>query len=128
MHQKLIGVRTKLKTILSNLQSSEVAEALVATWCIEYLRVRRLGGFNVVEIMAISALMLGVKAIVMEANRRKYNGKGRTVVVSRRNTQMGEMEIYPDSSNSRPWHGRHGYRQSNVRQRRSRNRNPYQDL
>ena len=55
------------------MKKSEVAEALIATWCIEFLRVRKVGGFHVVEIIVISALMIGVKAIVVEASKRKDN-------------------------------------------------------
>ena len=82
MKEKLMGAVTKVADKLSNLKKSEVAEALIATWCIEFLRVRKIGGFNVVEIVVISALMLGVKTIVVEAGKRKYHGSKREVVMS----------------------------------------------
>ena len=113
----------RLKRVLSNLKSSEVAEALVATWCIEYLRVRRLGGFNVVEIMAISILMLGVKAIIMETNRRRYNDKSRTFVMSTEHTQMGKSRVNNYSANSY-----RGYGRGSFSQRRHKRRDPYSDL
>lgn len=120
---------TKLKGMLSNLKSSEVAEALIATWCVEYLRVRRLGGFNVVEIMAISLLMLSVKAIVTEASRRRYSDTNRTFVMSRRNPQMGGMGVYRGSARTYPgFRGSHGPRRFNLQKRRAWDRDPYQDL
>ena len=84
---------SKATTAVKNLKKSEVAEALIATWCIEFLRVRRAGGFNVVEIIAISALMMGVKAVVTEASKRKYHDTKRAVVVSGRSAQVGAVEI-----------------------------------
>ena len=123
MYPKVITVGDKLKRVLSNLKSSEVAEALIATWCVEYLRVRRLGGFNVVEIVAISLLMLSVKAIVLEANRRRYNDKARTFVMSTGSTRMGRMGVNQYSTRSHTRHGR-----SAFRQRRFNRGDPYQDL
>ena len=120
---------TKVKRVLSNLKSSEVAETLVATWCVEYLRLRRLGGFNTVEIMAISLLMLSVKAIVTEASRRRYSDKDRTFVMSRRNPQMGGMGVYRGSTRTYPrFRGSHGSRRYNLQKRRPWDRDPYQDL
>lgn len=103
-----IKMYPKLKKFFSGLRSEEVAEALIATFCVEFLRVRRLGGFNVVEIVAISALMLSLRAVVLEANRRRFNEKDRTFVVSRRNTQVGSMGINPNPSRSYSRHTRHG--------------------
>lgn len=71
---------TRVKQTFSHLKSSEVAEALIATWCVEFLRVRRFGGFNVAQIMTISILMLIVKQIILEASRRNGNGEARVVV------------------------------------------------
>ena len=93
MHAKLVGAIAKLvsklssggtlvKTTFSHLKSNEVAEALIATWCIEFLRMRKFGGFNVIQLVAISLLMLGVRTIITEARRRKNGGHTRTVVVS----------------------------------------------
>ena len=112
--KQLALVGDKLKGIFSNLKSSEVAEALIATWCVEYLRVRRLGGFNVVEIVAISLLMLSVKAIVTEAGRRRYNDKTRTFVMSSGTSQVDRMGVRRNTFNP---HKRYA-RRSNVRYRR----------
>jgi hypothetical protein len=78
---RLGSVNTRVKTTLSHLKSSEVAEALIATWCIEFLRVRRVGGFHVAQVITISLLMLIIKAIILEAGRRN-NGNHKKVIVS----------------------------------------------
>ena len=99
MHAKLVEVGAKLasrlssggttvRTTFSRLKSSEVAEALIATWCIEFLRMRRMGGFNVVELVVISILMIGVRTIITEASRRKSSGHQGTMVMSNRYSQM----------------------------------------
>lgn len=88
---RLRSLFTRVSNTFSHMKSSEVAEALIATWCIEFLRVRKVGGFNVIQIVAISALMMGVKAIVMEASRRRYSDQNRTFVVSRRHAPMDSM-------------------------------------
>jgi hypothetical protein len=124
MQPTIAAYSSKVRKILSNLKSSEVAEALIATWCVEYLRVRRLGGFNVVEIIAISVLMLSVKAIIMEANRRRYSDKARTFVMSTGTTQMDEMGVHRSPSGSY----RRFRRSPDVRRRQPRYRNPYPDL
>jgi hypothetical protein len=98
---KLTKLPTRASTMFARVKKSEVAEALIATWCIEFLRVRKVGGFNVVEIVVISALMLGVKTIVMEASKRKYSGKARSVVVSRGPAQMDPMALYKRSPRTR---------------------------
>ena len=74
--------------MFSRMKKSEVAEALIAAWCVEYLRVRKVSGFNVVEIIAVSALMMGARAVVMEAQRRRTDGEGKTVTVSSRITPV----------------------------------------
>lgn len=119
---------TKAKRAVSRLKTSEVADALVATWCVEYLRARRLGGFNVVEMMAISLLMLSIKAIVLEANRRHHNGKNRTVVVSSWDTQVGEMGLSPDSTRTYPEYRRYVHGRARFRQRQPGHRNPHKDV
>lgn len=105
MHAKLVEVGAKLasklsslggtvKTTFTNLRKDEIAEALIATWCVEFLRMRRLGSFNVVEIIVVSVLMLGVRTIINEAARRKHGGTTqKSVVVSDRITQVGQMEF-----------------------------------
>lgn len=128
MYPRIIGVGHKLKEVFSNLKSSEVAEALLATWCVEYLRVRRLGGFNVVEITAISLLMLSVKAIITEASRRRYNDKSRTFVMSSRTTPVGEVVSYRNATYSHSKYGRDGERRSHFRQSGPRYQHPYEDL
>lgn len=60
-----------VKSAVTNVAKSDVAETMIATWCIEFLRVRKVGGLNVVQVIVISALMLGVKTILKEADRRK---------------------------------------------------------
>lgn len=77
--------------MFSRMKKSEVAEALIAAWCVEYLRVRKVSGFNVVEIIAISALMMGARAVVMETQRRRTDGGQNSVVMSNRTTQVGSM-------------------------------------
>ena len=104
MHAQIAGVSqntgsflktlfTQVKTTFSHLKKSEVAEALIATWCIEFLRVRKLGGFHVVEIVLISVLMLGVKTIVTEAGRRKHNVKTRSYPMSSKATYMEPVAV-----------------------------------
>jgi hypothetical protein len=99
-----VGIR------FSRLKKSEVAEALIATWCVEFLRVRKVGGFNVVQIMIISFLMLGVKTVIMEASKRRHNGKSRTYVMSTRTSQMEPMEVRHNDSVRGYRRGNHVYR------------------
>jgi hypothetical protein len=96
-------------SMLSRLKKSEVAEALIATWCVEFLRVRKVGGFNVVEIVVISVLMLGVKTIITEASRRRYSDKNRTFVMQSRATQVDPLAVRKHSFKTRK-HGSHGFR------------------
>ena len=74
-------------------RNSDVAEAAIGAWCVEYLRVRKLGmGFHVIEIIALSVFMLGAKAIVSEAVRRRTgNGKGRSTTLQNWTPQMAAM-------------------------------------
>ena len=87
---------TRAKTMFAQLSKSEVAEAMIATWCMEFLRVRKVGGFNVVEVIVVSALMLGVKTIIQEAGRRRGHEGSKSFVMSNRYTQMGRMAPYRD--------------------------------
>jgi hypothetical protein len=120
----LSALSTRVKSMFTHVSSSEVAEALIATWCIEFLRVRRLGKFNVVEIMVISVLMLGVKTIITEAGRRRYSEQNRTIVMSNRTTQVDRMGVHRDATGSYK-----GYaRRSNVRRRKPYGRDYYPDL
>jgi hypothetical protein len=94
------GLFTRAAASLAHLKKSEVAEAMIATWCVEFLRVRRFGGFHVVEIVVISVLMLGVKTIVSEASKRKRNATNRSYPMQSRYTQVEPMDIgrYPNRS------------------------------
>jgi len=113
---KLSSVATQAGTTFSRLKKSDIAEALIATWCVEFLRVRKIGGFNVVEIIVISVLMLGVKTIIMEASRRRYSGKGKSFVMSNRTTQMEPVVDGGLPNPTSGWRGRtHRFRQSLYR-------------
>jgi hypothetical protein len=90
---KLSSVSSQVKTTWSRLSKAEVAEALIATWCIEFLRVRRIGGFNVVQIISVSLLMLIIKQIVFEASRRNAHGK-QSMEVSRWSTPLEPVGSY----------------------------------
>ena len=90
---KLSNVFTKIKAAFTYLKRSDIAEALIATWALEFLRVRRLGGFHIVEIIIISTLMLGVKAIVTEAGRRRHNVRNRSYDMPDGYPFMEPMEI-----------------------------------
>lgn len=85
----LRSAKTVLLRHLSHLKSSEVAEALVAAWCMEYLKARRLGGFNIYQIMTISVLMLIVKSII--EHKKDANEDENSVIVSDRITPMDPM-------------------------------------
>ena len=87
---------TRVRTTFSRVGTSEVTETLIATWCFEYLRLRKVGGFNAIEMVAISALMLAFRTIISEASRRKYGGKGKSIVVSDRYSQMGDASRQRD--------------------------------
>ena len=91
---------TQAGTTFTRMKKSDVAEAMIATWCIEYLRIRKVGGFNVVEIVVISALMLGVKTIVIEAGRRRYSDKGKRFVMPDENTQVEPVGNHRGSANA----------------------------
>lgn len=104
----VVRLGSKTKSWFSRLGNAEVAEALIATWCVEFLRVRRLGGFHVVEIVVISALMLGLKAIVAEAGRRRNSGK--TYTLQARTAPMGRMDIRRRPDGPYPRHGRARFR------------------
>ena len=122
MGLKLRGLSTQVVTTCSRLKTSEVAEALIATWCVEFLRVRKIGGLNVVQIVTISVLMLGVKTIITEASRRRYGGKDKSTVVSNRTTSVESMGIHGNSyvPNQR-------VRRTRRYQRRD-HRDPYENL
>ncbi len=89
---QLKGLAIQAKTTFSRLSNSDVAEAMIATWCVEFLRVRRFGGFHVVEIVVISVLMVGLKYMVTEASRRKRRGdKSYTMQTGR--AQMEQLDF-----------------------------------
>ena len=114
---KLKSLGTRASTTFAHVRKSEVAEALIATWCIEFLRVRKIGGLNVVQIVTISILMLGVKTIITEASRRRYGGKDKTLVMSNRYTSMEPVGDHRGSHVSDKW----------VRRPRRRQRYNYRD-
>ena len=97
MGSGLSSTFTRVRTTLSQLSKSEVAEALIATWCV---RVRKVGGFNIVEVVVISALMLGVKTVIQEAGRRRGSEGPKSLVMSNRYTQMGQMGTNRNSSHT----------------------------
>ena len=99
---KLLTLLTRAKTTVARMKSSEVAEALIATWCIEFLRMRKIGGFNVVEIIVVSALMLGVKTIITEAGRRNSGDTRRSFVMSDELSSMDKVDNYGQN----PFHAR----------------------
>lgn len=103
MGSKFSSSFSRARIMFSRLKKSEVAEALIATWCIEFLRVRKIGGFNVVEIVVISALMLGVKTIITEASRRRYSDQGKRFVMS---TDVTPMEHVGDHGSTTYTHRR----------------------
>lgn len=78
----------RLSKMLTNITKNEVAEALIATWCIEFLRMRKVGSFNVAEMILISTLILTLRTLITEASRRRYHDKARTYVMSRRTSQL----------------------------------------
>lgn len=82
---------TQATTIFSHMKKSEIAEALIAAWCVEFLRTRKVRGLNVVEVIAISTLMMGARAVIMEARRRKNGESEHSVVMSNRFTSMDRM-------------------------------------
>ncbi len=92
---------TRVSKQLGRMKKSEIAEAMIATWCIEFLRIRKVGGFNVVEIVVVSVLMMGVKAIIMEASRRRSNVRSYTMSV--RTTPMDSMGIDKHTADSHWW-------------------------
>jgi hypothetical protein len=89
---KLKSLTTQAKTTFSQLSNSDIAEAMIATWCVEFLRVRRFGGFHVVEIMVISVLMVGLKYMVTEASRRRRRGD-KAYTMQTGATQMESMDF-----------------------------------
>jgi len=86
------------------MKKAEVAEALIATWCIEFLRIRKFGGFHVVEILVISVLMMGVKTVIFNRARRHHNAKHRSYPMQNGDTQLQRVGRYrnPARSNYRP--------------------------
>lgn len=80
----------QVKSIFVHLSQSEILETLIATWCVEYLRVRRISGFNTLQVFGLSLLMLGVKAVIIHAGRNN-EPKHREVVVSDWSPQVGRM-------------------------------------
>ena len=112
---QLKALATQAKTTFSRLSNSDVAEAMIATWCVEFLRVRRFGGFHVVEIVVISVLMVGLKYMVTEASRRKRRGD-KSYTMQTEGAQMERMDFGDYRSGT--YHGSRHFRRSRGRQRR----------
>lgn len=103
----LSALKAKIRTIptsLKRLGTADVAEALIAAWAIEFLRLRRVGGFRPVEMIAISLLMVALQALIKQAGRRGQNGH-RQVVVSGGHSQVDTVGYQRDLFESRRWKG-----------------------
>lgn len=105
----------RAKTTFTHLKSSDLAEAMIATWCIEFLRVRRFGGFHVVEIIVISVLMVGLKYMVTEASRRRRRGH-KSYEMQTGFAQMERMDFGEYRSGS--YHGSRRFGRSRQREHR----------
>lgn len=97
-----------VKAGLRHIKTSDVAEVAIATWCIEYLQIRKYRVFNLPETIAISLLMLMAKAVITEAARRRtsenhQHRNTRTVVMSSRRSQVGEWHPASTESRSNAW-------------------------
>ena len=104
LSSRLLGGISQVGMTFTRMKKSDVAEALIATWCVEFLRVRKVGGFNVVEIVIISCLMLGVKTIIIEASRRRHGGnKNHTYVMSSGPSQMDPMGSEQHAPRTNRW-------------------------
>lgn len=94
---KLSNMFTRATTTFAPMNKNEVAEVLIATWCVEFLRMRRLGSFNVIEIVVVSALMLGVKVVSSQTGRGRHEGSNRTFIMS---DELAPMEFMGNGSRS----------------------------
>jgi len=117
---KLGTIPSRAKSTFKHIKKSEVAEALIATWAIEFLRVRRLGGFHVLEIIVISTLMLGVKAIISEAGRRQHNVRTRSYAMPNKRSRMESVDF-----NEYAFRTRYGPRHTGRNRGRFKRRDPY---
>lgn len=100
------ALRAKLDTVttqLKRLGNAEVAETVLTTFAIEFLRVRKVGGFRPIETITISLLMVVVRVIIAEAGKRgEQNGHGK-VVVSRGPPPVEPMGYQGDLFGRRRW-------------------------
>jgi len=88
---KLSSLFTRASSSFAHMKKGEVAEALIATWCIEFLRMRQMKSFNVIEMVTVSILMLGVKAVIADTGRRRHEGRNHTFVMSDELSPMDRM-------------------------------------
>lgn len=96
------ALKTKISTIglsLKRLGKAEVAEALLTTWAIEFLRLRKIGAIRPAEVIVVSLLSVIIKTILNEASRRKKDD--RRIVVSSWASQMEPMGYQRDLFGSR---------------------------
>ena len=78
-------------TQIKRVFDSDLAEMLVTTWAIEFLRLRRHGQFHFTHMILISLLMVIVRALIHEAGRRSDNGPHREIVLRSRRSQMESL-------------------------------------
>lgn len=84
---------------------------------------RRLGSFNVVEIIVVSALMLGIKVINADSGRRRHEGSNKTFVMS---DELAPMEFVGKDYRSASGSSRRA--RGNNRYRRRVRRTPKKDM
>ena len=83
--------RTPGKSVFPHLNRKEVTEVILSTWCVEFLRARRYGSFHIGQTVVISILMVGVRLIISETNRRQPNASvDKRIVVSDWRPSMGK--------------------------------------
>lgn len=101
----LTALKSKIGTIptsLKRLANAELVEALIATWAIEFLRLRRVGGFRPVEVITISLLMVIVRHVIQRAGKRG-RGEHHEVIVSRRFAQVDPVGHQRDIFDGTRW-------------------------
>lgn len=114
MQVNIARALTRTKKALSQLSQNDVIEAALATWCIEFLRVRKVGGLNILQIVVVSTLLLGVKTIIVETSgRKKGNAQIRQFVMSAKGPRMESMGNYGSPPTRYRQQGRNrGYRRN----------------
>lgn len=84
---RLANAFTVVKTAAIKVNKSELAEVIIATWCVEFLRTRRLTGLPVAAIVGISALTVMIKLVAVGTSRGRDGDE--TFVVSDWHASMG---------------------------------------